>query len=79
MRDLLYLSENKMRALIPQIPGGIRRRLQVEAGLNIGVASAKAALTGDPQRPSVGLRLWKWCSGLDLIRGFVPASGLVPA
>jgi hypothetical protein len=26
-----------------------------------------------------GLRLWKWCSGLDLIRGFVPASGLVPA
>jgi hypothetical protein len=25
------------------------------------------------------LRLWKWCSGLDLIRGFVPASGLVPA
>ena len=28
---------------------------------------------------SPGLRPWKWCSGLDLIRGFVPASGLVPA
>ncbi|MGE7390848.1 SAVMC3_10250 family protein [Streptomyces sp. NPDC004126] len=55
MRDLLYLSENKMRALIPQLPGGVRRRLQVEAGLNIGVASAKAALTGEPQRPSVAL------------------------
>ncbi|MFG1804866.1 hypothetical protein [Streptomyces sp. NPDC049040] len=26
-----------------------------------------------------GLRPWKWCSGLDLIRGFVPVSGLVPA
>ena len=26
-----------------------------------------------------GLRPWKWCSGWDLIRGFAPASGLVPA
>ncbi|MFG1812028.1 helix-turn-helix domain-containing protein [Streptomyces sp. NPDC049040] len=25
------------------------------------------------------LRPWKWCSGLDLIRGFAPASGMVPA
>jgi exonuclease SbcC len=31
------------------------------------------------ERSVPGLRLWKWCSGLDLIRGFVPASGLVPA
>lgn len=26
-----------------------------------------------------GLRPWKWCSGLDLIRGFALAFGLVPA
>ncbi|MFG2305266.1 hypothetical protein [Actinacidiphila glaucinigra] len=25
------------------------------------------------------LRPWKWCSGLDLMRGFAPASGMVPA
>lgn len=34
-------------------------------------------MAGDKTAP--GLRPWKWCSGLDLIRGFVPASGLVPA
>lgn len=27
--------------------------------------------------PCGGLRPWKWCIGLELMRGFVPASGLV--
>lgn len=40
MRDLLYLSENEMRAPIPQLPGRLRRRLGFEAGLNAGVATA---------------------------------------
>lgn len=55
MRDLLYLSENKMRALIPQLPGQIRRRLGFEAGLNVGVASARASLPGEPQPSSIAL------------------------
>jgi Family of unknown function (DUF7019) len=55
MRDLLYLSENKMRALVPQLPGQIRRRLGLEAGLNVGVASAKATLPGESQPSSIAL------------------------
>jgi hypothetical protein len=55
MRDLLYLSENKMRALVPQLPGQLRRRLGFEAGLSVGVASAKASLPGEPQPSSVSL------------------------
>lgn len=55
MRDLLYLSENKMRALIPQLPGQLRRRLGFEAGINAGVASAKASLPGESQPSSVAL------------------------
>lgn len=55
MRDLLYLSEHKMRALVPQLPGQIRRRLGFEAGLNVGVASAKASLPGEPQPSTVAL------------------------
>lgn len=52
MHDLLYLSENKMRALVPQLPGQLRRRLGFEAGLNVGVASAKASLPGESSQPS---------------------------
>lgn len=55
VRDLLYLSENKMRALVPQLPGQLRRRLGVEVGLNAGVASAKASLPGEPQPSSIAL------------------------
>jgi hypothetical protein len=55
MRDLLYLSENKMRALVPQLPGQVRRRLGFEAGLNVGVASAKASLPGEAQSSSIAL------------------------
>jgi len=55
MRDLLYLSENKMRALVPQLPGQLRRRLGFEAGLNAGIASAKASLPGESQPSSIAL------------------------
>jgi len=55
MRDLLYLSENKMRALAPQLPGRLRRRLGFEAGLNVGVVSARASLPGEPQPSSIAL------------------------
>lgn len=55
MRDLLYLSENKMRALVPQLPGQLRRRLGFEAGLNAGVASAKATLPSESQPSSITL------------------------
>jgi hypothetical protein len=54
-RDLLYLSENKMRALLPQLPGHLRRRLGVENGVNVGVATAKATLPGEPQPSSIAL------------------------
>ena len=52
VRDLLYLSENKMRALVPQLPGKLRKRLGFEAGLNVGVLSAKATLPGESSQPS---------------------------
>ena len=55
MHDLLYLSENKLRALIPQLPGQLRRRLAFEAGLNTGVVSAKATLPSELQPSSVAL------------------------
>jgi len=55
MRDLLYLSENKMRALVPQLPGQLRRRLGFEAGINAGVMSAKATLQSESQPSSVAL------------------------
>lgn len=55
MRDVLYLSENKMRALVPQLPGQLRRRLGFEAGLNAGVVSAKATLQSEPQPSSIAL------------------------
>ncbi|MGW2426815.1 SAVMC3_10250 family protein [Streptomyces sp. NPDC001709] len=55
MRDLVYLSENKMRALAPQLPGRLRRRLGLEAGLNAGIASLKASLPGDSQPSSTAL------------------------
>lgn len=55
MRDLLYLSENKMRALVPQLPGQLRRRLGFEAGLNAGIVSAKATLQSESQPSSVAL------------------------
>jgi Family of unknown function (DUF7019) len=47
MRDLLYLSENKMRALVPQLPGRWRGRLGLEAGFNVGVASMKTTLPSE--------------------------------
>jgi hypothetical protein len=49
MRDLLYLSETKMRALVPQLPGGLRKRLGLEAGVNAGVISLRATLAPDQQ------------------------------
>lgn len=55
MRDLLYLSENKMRALVPQLPGQLRRRLGFEAGFSAGVVSARATLPGDSQPSPVAL------------------------
>jgi hypothetical protein len=55
MRDLLYLSDRKIEALAPQLPGRLKRRLGLEAGLNIGVASVKAQLPGDDRQTSVAL------------------------
>lgn len=53
MRDLLYLSETKMRALVPQLPGRVLRRLGLEAGLNAGLVSLRATLPPQPQEPSL--------------------------
>ena len=52
MRDLLYLSESKMQVLVPQLRGGIRRRLGLEAGANIGFVSFKATLPGKGDQKS---------------------------
>jgi hypothetical protein len=52
MRDLLYLSETKMRALVPQLPGRTRKRLGLEAGINAGLISVRATLPPD-QQPSL--------------------------
>jgi uncharacterized protein DUF7019 len=54
MRDLLYLSESKMQVLVPQLPGRIRERLGLEAGLNAGVLSLKATLSSDSGTSVVG-------------------------
>jgi hypothetical protein len=55
MRDLLYLSDTKMGALVPQLPGQLRRRLGFEAGLSAGVVSAKAIVLGESQPSSIAL------------------------
>lgn len=49
MRDLVYLSETKMRALVPQLPGRVLRRLGLEAGVNAGVLSLRATLPAQPE------------------------------
>jgi len=53
MRDLLYLSETKMRALVPQLPGRVLRRLGLEAGLNAGLVSLRATLPPQQQEGSL--------------------------
>ena len=40
---------------MPQLPGQLRRRLGLEAGLNAGIASAKASLPGESQPSSIAL------------------------
>lgn len=55
MRDLLYLSETKMRALVPQLPARVRRRLGLEAGINAGVLSVRATLPAEQQPSHVPL------------------------
>ena len=55
MHDLLYFSERKMEALVPQLPGRLRRRLGLEAGLDVGLASVKARLPGEGEQISVAL------------------------
>ncbi|MFF1279399.1 SAVMC3_10250 family protein [Streptomyces sp. NPDC058299] len=52
MRDLLYLSETKMKVLTPQVPDRIRRRLGAEAGVNAGLMSLKATLASDSRQSS---------------------------
>jgi hypothetical protein len=47
MRDLLYLSESKMQALVPQLPGRTIRRLGLEAGVSAGLISLKVTLPGE--------------------------------
>ncbi|MDP9607906.1 SAVMC3_10250 family protein [Streptomyces hygroscopicus] len=69
MRDLLYLSENKMRALVPQLSGRLRRRLGLEAGFNAGVASVKATLPSDAQ-PSSAALLDAVVNMIERARGF---------
>src|SRR5262249_10930079 len=54
MRDLLYLSESKMAVLVPQLPGRVRERLGMEAGLNAGVLSLRASLSSDSRTSPVG-------------------------
>lgn len=55
MRDLLYLSENKMRVLSPQVPHKLWRKTGFEAGVNVGLASFKTTLPGDAPQPSVAM------------------------
>lgn len=49
MRDLLYLSETKMKDLVPQLPRKVLKRLGVEGGLNVGVLSLRATVSPDEQ------------------------------
>jgi hypothetical protein len=55
MRDLLYLSENKMRVLSPQVPRQLWKKAGFEAGVNVGLASLKTTLPGDAPQPSVAM------------------------
>lgn len=55
MRDLLYVSENKMRVLSPQVPRQLWKRAGFEAGVNVGIASVKSTFPGDAPQPSVAM------------------------
>lgn len=55
MRDLLYLSETKMQALLPQLPRKIRKRLGLEAGLTAGIFSVRATLPAEQQASIIEL------------------------
>lgn len=55
MRDLLYLSENKMRVLSPQVPRQLWTKAGFEAGVNVGIASVKATLPGDGGQSTVAM------------------------
>ncbi|MEU1193057.1 SAVMC3_10250 family protein [Streptomyces sp. NPDC005859] len=53
MRDLLYVSESKMRVLAPQLPDRVRNRLGIEAGINTGIVAVKGTLASrDGNTPS---------------------------
>ena len=80
MRDLLYLSENKMRVLGPQVPQQLRKKASFEAGANVGFASFKATLPSDAPTSSVPMldsvvemieqeRTVKWFTEEDLQSG----------
>ncbi|WP_157619980.1 SAVMC3_10250 family protein [Saccharothrix sp. NRRL B-16348] len=53
MRDLLYLSENKMRVLSPQVPQQLRKKIGFETGVNVGFASFKTSLPSEPSKSLV--------------------------
>jgi len=55
MHDLLYLSESKMQALVPQLPGQLKRRLGIEAGVSVWFASLRATLPGGVQQPPLAV------------------------
>ncbi|MGW6955204.1 SAVMC3_10250 family protein [Streptomyces sp. PAN_FS17] len=56
MRDLLYLSENKMRVLSPQVPQKLWKKAGFEAGVNVGLASFKTStLPGDSPQSSAAM------------------------
>ncbi|MDQ0753948.1 hypothetical protein QF034_008179 [Streptomyces africanus] len=55
MRDLLYLSENKMRVLSPQVPRQLWKKAGFEAGVNVGIASVKTTLPNDVPQSSVAM------------------------
>jgi hypothetical protein len=80
MRDLLYLSENKMRVLSPQVPQQLRKKTGFEAGVNVGVASFKTSLPSEAPKSSVTMldsviemieqeRKVKWFTEEDLQSG----------
>src|SRR3954449_9583457 len=62
------------RLFFQRVPEGkvVKNRLHLDVRVGTG-------LVGEERLAVLGLRPWKWCSGLDLIRGFVPAFGSVPA
>ncbi|WAU82571.1 SAVMC3_10250 family protein [Streptomyces sp. Qhu-G9] len=53
VHDLLYLSETKMQHLMPQLPGRVRKRLGLSAGLNVGVLSVSATLESAGTSPPI--------------------------